>query len=604
MNFIKKNYLFCLLSIFVLLTHQLIYQNFFPNNKSYLGHDYSLTLPNLVFGKIWFFNNFLSVPWFTPSFCCGTPFYADPQSTFYSFQQLLFIIFSPLIALKFSFLFFSLMAFFGMFFLMYKSFKLNIYIALISSTLFLFNGFFNYRAIIGHFSFLGYVFIPIYCYILIKSFENMKYKKKGFFYLIVSSILFANFIHSGASSLIVVITLSILSVISIYIFLNGELKIIYNLILSFCIGLIISSSKINASFSFLNNFPREYPPLLFDSFLELTSNTFRSLFFYPNINKFNSETINNVTNNLQVHELEFGITILPLIVLIIFIFNLKKIKYKNISFAKSASILCMVAIIIFITSVNIANNEIGEFFRALPIIKSTWVHYRLTSIYILPIIIISCILINKINLDEKKIKIFTLFCLILIIFQNFNYKKKFYHNQKYDPKNIEKFDSENRINNLSVKEILIFLDKSKKPVITQQRNDMFVYNFSPLLCYNPIFGYNLENLPTQKLTFNNITKINDNLFSYRGNPEAINKNKINFFNPSCFVFPNENGCFPGDLFKKDQINNLKKFLNYKKFDFNLSKSQNIFNYLSVISFLLSIFYIIYYLIIKKTINNY
>ena len=39
------------------------------------------------------------------------------------------------------------------------------------------------------------------------------------------------------------------------------------------------------------------------------------------------------------------------------------------------------------------------------------------------------------------------------------------------------------------------LEQNKKPVISKQRNDMFVFNFSPLFCYNPIFGYNLEKLP-------------------------------------------------------------------------------------------------------------
>jgi hypothetical protein len=603
-KFFTKNYLFCFFAIFTILAHQLIFQNFFPNNNSLLGHDYSLLLPNLIFGKIWFNNNFLSIPWFSPSFCCGTPFFSDPQTMYYSFQQLLFIFFSPLVALKLSFLFFSLVAFFGMFFLMHKTFKMNIYIALIAATLFLFNGFFNYRAIIGHFSFLGYVFIPIYCHILIQSFENNKFRQKSFFYLLVSSILFANFIHSGSGSLIVVITLSIIFVISIYTYLNKELKIIYNLILSFIIGLAISSSKINASFAFLNNFTREYPSLLFENFFEFLSNSFKSLFFYPDITKFNSETINNVTNQLQIHEIEFGVSVIPLIIFIIFIFNLKKIKLNNFTFSKLISLLTMFVIIVFTASINVSNNEVGELFRKMPVIKSTWIHYRLTSIYILPIIIISCIILNKINFKENNIKIFTFFCLILIFFQNYSYKKDFYNNQNYDPKNIEKFYSDkNKIKNTSVKEILIFLDKNKKPVITNQRNDMFIYNFSPLFCYNPIFGYNLEKLPTKKFTFNSMVKINDNLFSYKGNPKIVNKNGINFFNPSCFVFPNENNCIPGDLFKKNQSNELEKFLNYKNFTFNLSKSQKIFNYLSLIILFLSIIYILYYLIREKVLNK-
>ena len=69
------------------------------------------------------------------------------------------------------------------------------------------------------------------------------------------------------------------------------------------------------------------------------------------------------------------------------------------------------------------------------------------------------------------------------------------------------------------------------------------------------------------------------------------------------MFPNENNCSPGDLFKKNQIEELESFLNYKNFNFNLSKSQKIFNYLSVITLFLSIFYIIYYLIRKLVLNK-
>ena len=135
-------------------------------------------------------------------------------------------------------------------------------------------------------------------------------------------------------------------------------------------------------------------------------------------------------------------------------------------------------------------------------------------------------------------------------------------------------------------------------MITNQRNDMFIYNFSPLFCYNPIFGYNLEQLPKSKFTFNSMVKINDNLISYKGDPKLVKNNETNFFNPSCFVFPKENNCIPGDLFKKNQIQNLEKFLNYEKFDFNLSTSQKIFNYISLISFILTIIFLLYYLISK------
>ena len=599
MQFIKKNYLFCLLSLIIIFIHQFIYQSLLPNNSSFLGHDYSIVLPNFLFGKIWFDKNFLSIPWFSPSFCCGVPYFADPQIGYYSFQQLLFIFFSPLVALKISFFIFSLTAFIGTFLLANKSFKLNIYISLIAATLFLYNGFFNYRAIIGHFSFLSYVFIPIYCFTVIYSFEVNGGKLKNIFYILISSILFANFIHSGSASLIVVITLSITLIILIYTYINNNLKIIYNLLISLFLGLIISSSKINAAFAFISNFTREYPPLLFGNLISLLSNTVKSLFFFPNINRFNSDTINQVTNQLQIHEIEFGVSIIPIIIFAFFILNIKKFFINNFTSVKFISFTIMLVILIFTVSVNLSNNGIGTFFRELPVIKSTWVHFRVTSIYIIPIILISCILLNKFNLKPIYLKYITFVFLFIIVFQTQIYEKKFYNEQKYDPKNLVKFyENKNRIKNINVNEIIIFLDQNNKPVISNQRNDMFVFNFSPLFCYNPIFGYNLEDLPKNKFTFNKRNQISNNLINFMGNPKEIKENQSNFFNPSCFVFPNENGCKPGDFFKESQLNELENFLNYKNFNFQISKSQSFFNYLSLISFLMISSFVIYYLVRK------
>ena len=65
-----------------------------------------------------------------------------------------------------------------------------------------------------------------------------------------------------------------------------------------------------------------------------------------------------------------------------------------------------------------------------------------------------------------------------------------------------------------------------------------------------------------------------------------------------FVFPNENECEPGDFFRENQIKELENFLNYKNFNFQISKTQSLFNYISLISFLISVSFIMYYLIRK------
>ena len=71
-NFLTNKYIFLIFFLGIFIIHQFIFQQFFPNSKGLLGHDYEQFIPNFMFGKIWFYKNFLSIPWFTPSFCCGS----------------------------------------------------------------------------------------------------------------------------------------------------------------------------------------------------------------------------------------------------------------------------------------------------------------------------------------------------------------------------------------------------------------------------------------------------------------------------------------------------------------------------------------------------
>ena len=595
MIYLKKNYIFFLLAILIFFAHQIIFQDFFPNKNLNLGNDYSQFIPNFIFGKIWFHKNFLSVPWFSPSFCCGIPFFGDPQTMYYTIQQLFFIIFSPIIALKLIFLFFSFIGFVGTFLLINKSFKKNIYIALIASSLFLFNGFVNYRLVIGSVVSLNYIFIPLYCYLVINSFYNNENKKTSFFFIIISGLLLSHIIQSTGGPIAIITILSIIFITLLHVYFFEKIQIFYHLFFSFLVGFLISSSKIIASLSLLNNFPRENPPIFFESYYDLISNVFRSLFFYPDSQKFNLNVINSLPYKMEVHELEFGITIVPLIIFLLFFINIKKFKFPKFSPIKLIALLAMFLLLVFAGSINVLNDQLGIIFRELPLIKSNWVNFRFLAIFILPIIIIVSFIIDKIILTENKIKMFALTCLLIIFFQNYFYKKDYYHKQNYKTETIQEFYyDKNRLKNIKVKNIVIITDKNKKPLINLQRNNLFIHELSPMFCYNTLYGYNLEALP-QNFIFNKLNEVNENLFYYTGDPKLVTNDKLNFFDPSCFVYPNENNCKPGDLFDKSKINQLENLLNYKSYDFKLSFIQKIFNFINVFSIIFSIFYIIYYI---------
>ena len=153
----------------------------------------------------------------------------------------------------------------------------------------------------------------------------------------------------------------------------------------------------------------------------------------------------------------------------------------------------------------------------------------------------SSILIEKLNFNERNIKIFTIACLTIILLQNFFYKKDFYINQKFDPKNFEIFHKDKeKIKTLKIKNMVLVLGKNRENINISQRNSFFIDELSPILCHQAIFGYSLQSLPRKNLWFSKKNKISDNLFYYTGDPKLVKEDNLNFFNPSCFIFPKEN----------------------------------------------------------------
>jgi len=586
-----ENKFFVFLLLFIFIIHQYIFQSFFPNSKGLLGHDYEYFIPSFIFGKIWFLNNFLSVPWFTPSFCCGIPFFADPQSMYYSIQQIIFLIFDPILSLKIFFLILSGFSYVGMFLLAKKNFKFNNYVSLLCASLFLFNGFFVYRAIAGHVAYLSYIFVPLYCFFLISSTQN----KSNYTYLVLSSIVFAYLFHSGSGAIILIIFISILTVLLLYSHLENNLKVFFKFFQSLILGVLISLSKITASLFFLNNFPRQYPATEFNSLASFIKAFFLSLFLKPNHKDFN-ESITSMFP-FGIHEMEYSVSIVP-IVLIFFIYFMDKkflrINYYNIRFIILLFIIFLIPILL---NVNFLNQF--QIIDKIPILSSTWVQLRWMAIYILPIIIISGLLVENFKLGLNQKEYLVIISILVLLAQNL-IKDNSWHfdDQRYSVKNAMDFSTKIRNGiNLEIIGPAILLDKSGSPIKVNNKNDMLFFSYSPLLCYQPIFGYGLEKLNAKQITFNSKQLSQDGSFMYYSNKLDQKDDHFMFFNPSCFLFPKENNCFPGDTFKISEKEKLIKFTSYKKFEFKQNKIQIISNYVSIFTFISCLLYLVFYFII-------
>ena len=127
-------------------------------------------------------------------------------------------------------------------------------------------------------------------------------------------------------------------------------------------------------------------------------------------------------------------------------------------------------------------------------------------------------------------------------------------------------------------------------------------------CYFSLFGYNLEALKpiVKDLVFTNrkdeyVLKNNAKLtetskgkkvYFFEGDPLLKNGGNLNFINPACYLNPGKNNCNDNFLFKLEDKQKLENFLSYKPYKFAHLKSQTLLNFISIITFIMSLVYII------------
>ena len=81
-----------------------------------------------------------------------------------------------------------------------------------------------------------------------------------------------------------------------------------------------------------------------------------------------------------------------------------------------------------------------ELIEKIPILKNNWVRFRWMSIYILPIIIISGLIIQNLNFNTHQKKYLAIAMILVLLIQNFMRDKSWhFDNQRYSTNNAMNF---------------------------------------------------------------------------------------------------------------------------------------------------------------------
>lgn len=561
----------------LMASYHLIFRQYLPLPNGLMGHDYILTLGGFLDGYLWFRNNgIFSAPWFTPSFCGGQALFADPQSAYYSVPQWLTFLVDPVQAVYLAFLLFAAFGFWGAYIFARRCLNLSLPATLAVATIFLFNGFYAHRMIIGHYGYQSFMLAPLVAYLLLDRPQVPLPSRSGLSRAILAGILIAYWFHSGLTTLIPPVALSVIGLACISALYTKQKGLFPALLMrgtvATLVSLGLSISKLTANVALMSHFTRDYYPLPGIADIQgLLTFLFQAL-FYSSEHVYQSVTPHwrNMQWAALPHELAYGLTPLPLIAILAGGLNALLAPKADERPARSAAPLAIYALLACILAIPALllyySPEWNAALKKLPLVGSTTSPYRWLVIYI-PLLAI----ITGIALDQAgKMRLSVAGLLIVgIPALNALENREYYETQTFDPAPFVAFyDS---VKNGAVTPQIVSTEDQRTPEgIPIIDNTLFLRGASPVRCYNPVYGYRLEKLVTAPLTTGPVDLVH-------------NEKSLNLHNPACLVFPNENNCHPWDAFPATQLAQLEAFSRYQPFEFTKSTTQKVSDLITLVT---------------------
>lgn len=595
MHIFKKNNLILFAAgILLILVYYIIFGQFFPNKQEHMGHDYAYYLPALLDGYFWYMTNgLLEIPWFTPSFCGGSLNYININSGYYTVPQFITFFTDPLTAVRFTFILFACIGFIGFYLLLHRTFSVSRLISFLGAGLFLFNGFYAHRMIIGHLFIHPFMLLPLVVFALLRPLPEEKETLywRFIFDLVICGFLFAYMVQSGFSSFMIPAIISIIVIGLIHGLCFGrQWHFWLRLAGAGFVGTLLCSSKLSAIFSLMESFPRSgYKLPGAKSFLDAAWLMLDSLFLSPAFDPDMMDKLTNVQWFLDRHEWEYSVTLIPLAIILyggwrIFRQMEKRGLWLRLIRVQWLSVGIIAALLILPIALNTYYPAWNTFLKQLPLIKSSSSLIRWFIIYIPIVILIAALMLENFVISPKYQLTVVVIGMAAVVAFNAFIERDFYHRQNYDPEEIVK--SYKRVKAGSwvpkIKNIGVYVDKKGQAMMPLHRNNMLVHGASQLFCYEPLFGYQLENFPIKPL--------------HPGPALEEKEGILNIKNPACYVWPDANNCEPGDHFTAVQKKAAEAFANHKPYPFKMSVIQRIANWLNGISLIAALFFLAIYVV--------
>ncbi len=548
-----------------------IFGAFFPTRNATLGNDWAHKLPLLLDGTSWFVQNgWLSVPWFTPSFCGGIPLFPHPASFYVSLPQALAFAMDPLRAAHYALLVFAGLGLVGTYLLLRRVYRAGEWASLLAAGVFLFNGFFAHRMLVGHLEFHAFMLAPLLAVWLIGEPREVPLRR-SLAEVLAAAALFAYAFLSGATQLFFPLLLSLAALWLLALACVPELRarvfparLASAGVLALCLG----ASKLAGSLALLSRFPRDFYPL--PGFEGPAASAWLTLVALARGGAgVDPGAVVDSAFEVQRHELEYGVTPIPFLLLAAWAgFALVRGRRPRLRGRGSLCTAALAGLLVLPVLLNV--RALGAWLEAAPLFSSLSSLLRWISMYLLPLSAAAGLALDRLPLSPRARAGAALAALLGVVGLNAAADRDFYHEQLYPPGPVLAASQELRAR--GVPKPILGIEASVvggEIRLPLNRNDVLVRGMSQLACYEPLFGFRLERFPRGELR--------------PGPALEARGGRLNLKNPACYLYPAANGCEPGDAFRAEQIDDARRFTRFEPFPWQRSPGQRIADALSRIS---------------------
>jgi len=558
-----------LMFVFSTATFYLLMIEPFYQSPDHVGHDFSLSGIALLEGANWlyangFFGGLFNPPWFTPAWCAGTAFFADPQAGFYSPIQWLAVLLDPFRAVAIGTLIFSGLAFWGSYFLGRMTLRWPRHPSAIFALLGMVNTFQPMRSAVGE---SGYQAFALWPWVMLAISWPTAVAARWHSRVGIPSLMVAlgltGWIQFGFAGMMVPTFLGI-TLLSLVLALTGQLSLAlaaWRVTIGAVMAIAINASKLYEAASLMRNFPRDFYSLPgFPNLYDALVAGFMALFAPSEWTAFFAQRrMTNVQFTAFPHEwaLEFGWGALLMagVAYILFVrsratkampahASARASRGGSSSATSSVKMLvgaCALALLCLPILLLWDQGTVRSVLKAIPILNSAAWPMRWLVIYIpLAQVLLALPVAKQLALSQPEVRrtALTVGAALLVWLGPMTMPTAYYRNgeiQSYDPRPIAAAHAA-----LVRSGTPIAIDRvAEAPTdgLPLNRNDSMLQGASEGYCYNPIYGYRLEAFPQiERITAGPV------LAQHADGQSFI-------FNPACLIHPAENRCKPGDGFR-------------------------------------------------------